>query len=134
MGRFMVVTSDKPFEAIITYDGDYVNDPKDWVRLIRCKDCKHRHKDGFCFMWGSKTDPEDFCSYMESGKDVKRITNKCAKAIKCLPAADVVERKKGKWIFDGDCYKCNKCGAVYSWWADSQVSNYCPNCGARMTE
>ena len=57
-----------------------------------------------------------------------------AKTLWDFPAADVVERKKGKWIFDGDCYKCNKCGAVYSWWADSQVSNYCPNCGARMTE
>ena len=43
-------------------------------------------------------------------------------------------RKTGKWIFDGDCYKCNKCGAVYGWWADSQTSNYCPNCGARMSE
>ena len=42
------------------------------------------------------------------------------------------DRKTGKWIFDGDCYKCNKCGAVYGWWADSQTSNYCPNCGADM--
>ena len=40
--------------------------------------------------------------------------------------------KTGKWIFDGDCYKCNKCGAVYGWWADSQTSKYCPNCGCRM--
>ena len=42
------------------------------------------------------------------------------------------ERKKGKWIFTGDCYKCNECGIVYGWWADSQTSNYCPNCGAKM--
>ena len=40
--------------------------------------------------------------------------------------------KTGKWIFDGDCYKCNKCGAVYGWWADSQTPKYCPNCGCRM--
>ena len=42
------------------------------------------------------------------------------------------ERKTGKWIFLGDGYKCNKCRSVYSWWADSQTSNYCPNCGADM--
>ena len=42
------------------------------------------------------------------------------------------ERKTGKWIYDGDCYKCNKCGTVYGWWADSQTSNFCPNCGADM--
>ena len=44
------------------------------------------------------------------------------------------ERKKGKWIFIGDCYKCSECRSVYSWWADSQTSNYCPNCGAKMEE
>ena len=46
--------------------------------------------------------------------------------------SEVPNGKTGKWIFDGDCYKCNKCGAVYGWWADSQTSNYCPNCGADM--
>ena len=48
-----------------------------------------------------------------------------------LPSAQT-ERKRGKWIYDGDCYKCNKCGTVYGWWADSQTSNFCPNCGANM--
>lgn len=42
------------------------------------------------------------------------------------------ERKRGRWIFIGDGYKCSKCRSVYSWWADSQTSNYCPNCGAEM--
>lgn len=63
MGRFMVVTSDKPFEAIVTYDGEYVNDPKDWVRLIRCKDCNHCDETNFCFIWGSNTKPEGFCNF-----------------------------------------------------------------------
>lgn len=44
----------------------------------------------------------------------------------------VIERKKGMWIYNGDCYMCDKCGTTYSWWADSQTSNYCPNCGADM--
>ncbi len=43
-------------------------------------------------------------------------------------------RKSGKWIFIGDGYKCSECKSVYSWWADSQTSNYCPNCGAEMKE
>lgn len=42
------------------------------------------------------------------------------------------ERSKGKWINDGDCYICSECQSVYGWWADSQVSNFCPNCGADM--
>ena len=46
----------------------------------------------------------------------------------------VPERKQGRWIFIGDGYKCSKCRSVYSWWADSQTSNYCPNCGAEMQE
>ena len=41
-------------------------------------------------------------------------------------------RKSGKWIFIGDGYKCSECKSVYSWWADSQTSNYCPNCGTEM--
>jgi len=42
------------------------------------------------------------------------------------------ERKKGKWIYDGDCYICDQCKSAFGWWADSQTSNYCPNCGADM--
>lgn len=44
------------------------------------------------------------------------------------------ERKKGKWIYDGDCYICDQCKSAFGWWADSQTSNYCPNCGADMRE
>ena len=49
-----------------------------------------------------------------------------------LSPADVVERKRGKWIhydegdFDYD-YKCSLCD--YAVWDNS---DYCPNCGARM--
>lgn len=50
-------------------------------------------------------------------------------AISELPSA---QPKTGKWIYNGDCYKCNKCGTTYSWWADSQCSNFCPNCGVKM--
>jgi len=52
-------------------------------------------------------------------------------ALMQLPPAQS-EPKKGRWIFIGDGYKCSECRSVYSWWADSQTSNYCPNCGADM--
>ena len=51
--------------------------------------------------------------------------------IKILPSAQP-ERKTGKWIYDGDCYICDQCKSAFGWWADSQTSNYCPNCGADM--
>ena len=59
------------------------------------------------------------------------------KAIDAVPAADVVERKKGKWkraYLDHEamgkrpsifyCSACNQCIAY--------PVNYCPNCGADM--
>jgi hypothetical protein len=54
--------------------------------------------------------------------------------IESRPTADVVERKRGKWMYlYEDNYKCSICG---SWWCctDSQIDemNYCPNCGAEM--
>ena len=41
------------------------------------------------------------------------------------------ERKKGKWK-DGCCSECG-----YNWGKDAPIANvpnYCPNCGARMTD
>ena len=54
------------------------------------------------------------------------------------PTADVVERKKGKWIAvkigNGDTrYTCSECGASYE--CDSRDAwdfNFCPNCGSEM--
>lgn len=59
--------------------------------------------------------------------------------LKSIPAADVVERKKGKWIRpvpgDGEPY-CSECKAeaplscgrfLHHWY-----TNFCPNCGAKM--
>ena len=58
-------------------------------------------------------------------------------AIEDIPAADVVERKTGKWSEE---YKCSECGysAVIRvehdgsvvW--ESEPFNFCPNCGARL--
>ena len=60
--------------------------------------------------------------------------------VRSIPPADVVERKKGKWIEDESPYchayanKCSLCGEFngynpekYNW-----TPNFCPNCGAEM--
>lgn len=56
--------------------------------------------------------------------------------IAALPAADVVERKRGEWleglVIQTDIsalydYTCSECGIV-----SSRESNFCPNCGADM--
>lgn len=57
--------------------------------------------------------------------------------LKAIPAADVVERKKGEWIpvtnGRGGC-ECSQCHA-YAPSCQSGVeykSAYCPDCGAKM--
>lgn len=58
-------------------------------------------------------------------------------ALEEAPAADVVERNNGKWIWDDEGYHCSEC----FYHADGNTAeiysgqyNYCPNCGARMEE
>lgn len=50
----------------------------DIVEVVRCKDCKHRHDDGYCEAWGDSFHhwedfnkvPEDmFCGYGERRED-----------------------------------------------------------------
>lgn len=47
-----------------------------------------------------------------------------------LPAADVRENVKERWIDMGDHLLCSGCGATH-YGADK---NFCPNCGADMRE
>ena len=71
---------------------------------------------------------ETYSQYNEAWQDA---LDRAEGAIFNLPSAQP-ERKKGKWIYDGDCYICDQCKSAFGWWADSQTSNYCPNCGADM--
>ena len=47
--------------------------------------------------------------------------------LRALPSVQP-ERKKGKWIDDGDCLICSCCKKAYTF----SGSNFCPNCGADM--
>lgn len=65
--------------------------------------------------------------------------------IEDAPTADVVERKKGKWIitdiYNGMVWKCHcsECGELAmnfvsglgDWWM-KKLPNFCPTCGADM--
>lgn len=58
------------------------------------------------------------------------------------PTADVVERKRGKWMKHNDraCWYCSECKEdnyyAYSWNSDTGKyefqDHYCSNCGAEM--
>lgn len=82
-----------------------------------CKTCRHQINRG-CDTW---------CDHGESYQP----------NMSKIPAADVVEVKRGKWTFEHDLFTdpkryfirivCSCCGLK-----TGQVSNYCPNCGAKM--
>ena len=65
-----------------------------------------------------------------------------AEIIGSFPTADVVERKKGKWMKHNDraCWYCSECTAdnYYAYIRDcdsgeyEQQDKFCPNCGADM--
>lgn len=63
-------------------------------------------------------------------------------AIQAAPAADVQEIRRGRWVVLGeqienqtfDECKCSECGCVEYFNKGWKRFNYCPNCGAAMTE
>ena len=73
---------------------------------------------------------------------VASCLNEASAIINNLPAADVVEKKIGKWIDDGTelgCC-CDMCNITLDVFFDGDLSdvrmrkmpNFCPNCGAKM--
>lgn len=68
------------------------------------------------------------------------ITMKGVAILNEFPAADVVEREKGKWTYQVLSVPGGK-GQTYAKWRCSRCrmkfknrSNYCPNCGADLRE
>lgn len=51
-----------------------------------------------------------------------------------FPTADVVERKKGKWIDPAadNVYRCSVCEEYTTLEVPRLFYHYCPNCGAEM--
>lgn len=89
--------------------------------------------DGFCVGVSCQNCP--FCD------DPIKGGCKVARFIDAIPAADVVERKKGKWEhLSGDEWLCNQCGFVLSTegsWEHplkDREKFYCEHCGADMRE
>ena len=56
--------------------------------------------------------------------------------IKCIPAADVVEVRHGRWEKHGSKWQCTGCKVLMSIDGTPQENllYYCPNCGAKMDE
>lgn len=60
-------------------------------------------------------------------------------AINCIPAADVVERKKGEWAAEIPSspsagylkLRCSECNAEYTFIGGTSFF-FCPNCGSDM--
>lgn len=76
----------------------------------------------------------DECKGMKSAQKI--IASIVAETI---PAADVVERKVGRWVYssNGTGWRCSECNAQAPFWcmaSTQNLSNYCPNCGADMRE
>ena len=72
------------------------------------------------------------CEYMdEFGAGRNSCAYDAEKAIKDVPAADVVQVRHGKWTHKPDVYGfvyCSECD--YELHANS--TSFCPNCGAKM--
>lgn len=54
-----------------------------------------------------------------------------------IPAADVVPVRHGRWIVTAeftDCVyaQCDQCEITQVFYYNKPLTNYCPNCGARM--
>lgn len=53
--------------------------------------------------------------------------------IRNTPTADVVERKRGKWVkLDDNSFHCQLCGHTFIIIQGESFMNYCPSCGADM--
>lgn len=75
--------------------------------------------------------------HLERTKSGDGFINIERREIKDIPAADVREVVRGKWIEDddGDGRHCSVCGNDYCYLiSDCEKYKFCPNCGSDMRE
>lgn len=65
------------------------------------------------------------------GMGIMTGLNRALKVARKIPAADVVEVFRGEWLICADGYYpyCSRCGKEPK---NGELTNYCPDCGARM--
>lgn len=74
-------------------------------------------------------------AFIEKVKDISMWGSVAAMMADCMPAADVVEVKHGRWgHLGGDEWCCTNCGEVVhtegSW--EKPAKKFCNECGAKM--
>ena len=77
------------------------------------------------------------CKELDKGKPWDGHTSKDVRRLLSIHAADVATVRHGRWIEDHDYLKCTECSVMVKrdfTFFDIGDWNYCPNCGARMTE
>ena len=73
--------------------------------------------------------------------DADAITMEGVKLLNQFPAADVAPVRHGRWVLDDNeskkhTEKIYYCSVCENWeaWGNTEITNYCPNCGAKMDE
>ena len=73
------------------------------------------------------------CAGIIDGGDYCNIS---ANMLRNIPTADVVEVKHGQWIYNNmggwHCSECNNQALFWCMASTQHLTNYCPNCGAKM--
>lgn len=78
------------------------------------------------------------CKELNKGKPWDGHTSKDVRRLLSIPVADVAPVRHGRWIENTDgiyCWiECSECGGAAPRDIDAEIvlSNYCPNCGAKM--
>lgn len=79
--------------------------------------------------------------YKETYRKLREYSREVDKVIKSIPAADVAPVRRGKWINENIVlttdppqyqWHCSECGEIKHGFDSNVLTNYCPNCGAKM--